>query len=155
METSVEPDPPCLRRAGLSAGGNVDEADAEELGALEVEFAHFLANAAEGGGICHDFRGIEGFLNDGKVFGDARMAGLGFGFLPVIEQRGFRGRAGSLGDWRGRGRVSAEHQHELGGIEIFAGSVEDAPAQRVDGLVVEGDFGSLGILTRQTRAYYG
>jgi len=44
--------------------------------------AGFLADATPGGWICEDFGGFEDLLGDGKVFGDARGAGL-FGGLPV------------------------------------------------------------------------
>ena len=120
-----------------------DETDAQKLGTLEVKlFANLLANAAVGAWVGANFRGIEGLLNDGKVFRDARLAGLRFDLLLVIGQIGVRGRAGSLGGWCGTGQIGAEHQLELGGIDLFAGSPEDAAAQRVDGLAVEGDFGS-------------
>ena len=62
-----------------------DEADAQKLGALEMELlADFLANAAVGAWIGHNFRRIEGLLDDGEVLRDARLAGLGFGLLLVI-----------------------------------------------------------------------
>ena len=47
-------------RSSRSLWARIGEADAQKLGALEMElFAHFLANAAVGGGICHNFRGIK------------------------------------------------------------------------------------------------
>ena len=120
-----------------------DEADAQKRGALEMELlAHFLTNAAVGAWVGHNFRGIEGLLNDGEVLRDARLSGMGLGLLLVIAQRGVRSCAGGLGDWRGPGQFGTEHQLELGGIDLFTGSPENASAQRVDGLAMEDNFGS-------------
>jgi hypothetical protein len=128
---------------GLATVFGPDKLDAIKLGGFEAELlAHFLADAAEGGGLKLDFGWNDLFALDGKVIRDARRAGL-LRTLPVIPDLSRRSLVCGIGGGCFFCRVGIQQEFELRRIELLARHAEHASGQRVDGLAKHLDLRGL------------
>ena len=113
-----------------------NQADVLELCALEVELlANFIADATPCGGICQHFCGVDGFLDEREMHGNARRSRL---LLTLGLVVGFFSRRYVV--WGSGGglffcSIGVEPEFQLGGVDRLALRPKDAPAKGVDRLL--------------------
>ena len=88
-------------------------------------------------GIGQHFRRIKHLLDDGQVLRDARRSRLLAELLADLQVLSRRSVVCGIGGGRFFWRFE---EFELGGVELLAALAEDAAAQRVDGLLEDGDL---------------